>query len=183
MRHPIAAQLAAPETKEFCQKIVPGIQPVLLHNDPFPGAEEMDCFFNVERAIEQHGGKAVYGWAIWQMTGVYIEAEFHCIWENDAGDMLYITPYPYRMDSILFLPDYTRIYTGKQVDNIRQALVDDPDVIRWLYLARKRFEILNTGDLANQLGRIELPSKLAKEYSKVMDEIDRLNSRLTRRYS
>lgn len=44
MRHPIAAPLAAPETKEFCQKIVHGIQPVLLNNDPFPGAEEMDCF-------------------------------------------------------------------------------------------------------------------------------------------
>lgn len=182
MHHPIAAQLAATETIEFCQKIVPGVQPVLLNSDPFPGAEEMDCFFNVERAIEQHGGKAVYGWAIWQISGVYIEAEFHCIWENDEGEMLDITPYPYRMDSILFLPDHTRTYTGKQVDNIRKALVDDPDVIRWLYLARKRFEILNTGDLANQHGRIELPPKLAKEYRKVMDETDRLNSRLKRRY-
>ncbi|WP_407208096.1 hypothetical protein [Citrobacter freundii] len=94
-----------------------------------------------------------------------------------------ITPYPYHTDNILFLPDSKRIYKGQQVDNIRQALVNDPDVIRWLYLARKRFEILNTGDLANQHGRIELPPKLAKEYIKVMDETERLDSRLKRRYS
>ena len=97
--------------------------------------------------------------------------------------MLDFTPNPYNTDNIVFLPDSTRIYKGQQVDNIRQALVNDPDVIRWLYLAKKRFEILNTGDLSNQHGRIELPPKLAKEYGKVADEIRRLNSRLKRRYS
>ena len=82
----------------------------------------MDCFSNVEMVIEQNGGRAVYGWAIWQVPGVYIEAEFHCIWENDAGEMLDITPYPYRTENILFLPDSTRIYRGQQVDNIRQMV-------------------------------------------------------------
>ena len=46
----------------------------------------------------------------------------------------------------------------------------------------KRFENINTGSLANQHGRIELPPKLAKEYSKVMEEAERLDSRLKRRY-
>ena len=96
--------------------------------------------------------------------------------------MLDVTLYPYCMDNILFLPDSTKIYKGRQVDNIRQALVNDPDVTRWLYLARKRFGILNAGDLANQHGRIELPQKLAKEFSKVMEETERLCSRLKRRY-
>lgn len=183
MRHPIPAQLDAPETLNFCLQVVPDAHAVLINNEPFPGAEVMDCFPNVEMVIEKNGGKAVYGWAIWWVPGVYIEAEFHCIWENDAGEMLDITPYPYHTDNILFLPDSKRIYKGQQVDNIRQALVNAPDVIRWLYLARKRFEILNTGDLANQHGRIELPPKLAKEYIKVMDETERLDSRLKRRYS
>lgn len=48
----------------------------------------MDCFVNVEQAIAKSGGRAIYGWAIWQELGVYIEAEFHCVWENDAGEML-----------------------------------------------------------------------------------------------
>jgi hypothetical protein len=96
--------------------------------------------------------------------------------------MLDVTPYPYRMDNILFLPDSKNIYNGRQIDNIRQALVNDPDVTRWLYLARKHFEILNTGDLANQHGHIELAPKIAKEYSKIMEEIERLGSRLKRKY-
>lgn len=50
-----------------------------------------------------------------------------------------------------------------QTDSVRKPLVDDPDVIRWLYLARRRFEIVNTSDLAEHYGRIELPGKLAKE--------------------
>lgn len=183
MHHPIPAQLDTPETLNFCLQVVPDAHAVLIKNEPFSGAEVMDCFSNVEMVIEQNGGRAVYGWAIWQVPGVYIEAEFHCIWENDAGEMLDITPYTYRTENILFLPDSTRIYRGQQVDNIRQALVNDPDVIRWLYLARKRFEILNTGDLANQHGHIELPPKLAKEFSKVVDEIERLYSRLNLRYS
>ena len=47
MRRPIPAQLAAPETLEFCQKIVPEVHPLLLNSDPLPEAEEMDCFVDL----------------------------------------------------------------------------------------------------------------------------------------
>ncbi|CAH5472694.1 hypothetical protein WNJ68_03495 [Klebsiella grimontii] len=183
MRHPVPAQSDAPETLDLCQKIVPNVNPEWVKSDPFPGAEEKDCFINVERAIEKNGGRAVNGWTIWQVPGVFIEAEFHCVWEKESGVMLNVTPYPNRPDKILFLPDHTRVYTGKQLDNVRQPLVNDPDVIRWLYLARRRFEILNTGDLANQYGQIELPPKLSKEFDKIITETQRLYSRLQRRYS
>ncbi|WP_218965075.1 hypothetical protein, partial [Enterobacter cloacae] len=61
MRHPIPAQLAASETLEFSQKIVPNIHPVLLYSTPLPEAEEMVCFVNVEQAIAKSGGRAIYG--------------------------------------------------------------------------------------------------------------------------
>ena len=183
MHHPVPAHPDEPETRDLCQKIVPGVNPEWVNSAPFPGAEEKGCFINVERAIEKSGGRAVFGWTIWQVPGVFIEAEFHCVWEKESGSLLNVTPYPNRPDNILFLPDHTRVYTGKQLDNVRQALVNDPDVIRWLYLARRRFEIVNTGDLANQYGHIELPPKLAKEFDKNMAETDRLKTRLQRRYS
>lgn len=66
------------------------------------------------------------------------------------------------MDNILFLTDSTKIYKGQQIDNIRQALVNDPDVTRWLYPPENVFEILNTGNLANQHGHVELSPKLSK---------------------
>ncbi|ELY2665834.1 hypothetical protein [Cronobacter sakazakii] len=94
MHHPIPAQLATPETLEFCQKIVPNVHPVLLNSALFTEAEEMDCFVNVEQAIAKKGGRAFNGWVIWQVPGVYIQAEFYCIWENNAREMLDVTPYP-----------------------------------------------------------------------------------------
>lgn len=182
MRHPIPASLTAPETKKLCQQIAPDVNPIWVQSKPLPGASEKDCFLIVEDHIEHHGGKAVFGWVIWQVPGVFIEAEFHCIWRNSDGVMHDVTPYPYHFDNILFLPDNAHLYSGRQVDNVRQALVNDRDVIRWLYLASKRFEIMNTGDLADQYGEITLPPKLAKEYDKIMDEAQRLHTRLGRRY-
>jgi len=182
MHHPIPASSTAPDTQTFCQQVVPDVSPILVQSKPVPGAAEKDCFLIVEDHIGRHGGKAVLGWAIWQVPGVYIEAEFHCIWQNPDGVMHDVTPYPHHYDNILFLPDHTRTYSGRQVDNVRQALVKDRDVTRWLYLARRRFEIMNTGDLADQYGEITLPPKLAKEYNKIMDEAQRLNVRLGRRY-
>lgn len=41
MRHPIPAQLDAPETLNFCLQVVPDAHAVLINNEPFPGAEVM----------------------------------------------------------------------------------------------------------------------------------------------
>ncbi|WP_263064745.1 hypothetical protein [Dickeya dadantii] len=182
MRQIIPASPVVSHTQHFCQQILPDTKPIWVKSEPLPGAPEKDCFQIVSNHTEQHGGKEVIGWAIWEMPGVYIEAEFHCIWQDPAGGWHDLTPYPYHYDNILFLPDHTRFYSGRQVDNFRQALVDDREVCRWLHLAKRRFEIMNTGDLADQHGLIELPPKLAKEYEKIIDEVRKLNSRLERRY-
>lgn len=182
MHHPVPAQPETAETQSLCHSIVPDVNPVWVNCSPQPYAEEKDCFINVQQVIASNGGKAVFGWAIWLVPGVYIEAEFHCIWEDDAGNMRDVTPYPYRFEKILFLPDPKRLYSGRQIDSVRKPLVDDPDVIRWLYLARRQFEIVNTGDLAEQYGRIELPAKLAKEYARNAEETQKLTRRLDRRY-
>ncbi|EKN3347660.1 hypothetical protein O8E94_002982 [Yersinia ruckeri] len=182
MRHPIPASPTDPDTQKFCQQIVHDITPIWVQSEPQPGAPEKDCFLIVEDHIKHHGGKAVLGWVIWEVSGVFIEAEFHCIWQDPDGVMHDVTPYPYHLDNILFLPDHTRIYSGRQVDNIRHALIKDNDVIRYLYLAKKRFEIMNTGDLADQYGEITLPPRLTREYNKIVDETQRLHTRLNRRY-
>lgn len=94
----------------------------------------MDCFVNVEQAIAKKGCRAVYGWAVWQVPGNYIEAEFHYVWQIDAGEMMDVTQHPYRINNIRVLPDITSIYKGQQVDIVHQALVNVLDVIRWFYL-------------------------------------------------
>lgn len=132
--------------------------------------------------VAEHGGESVVGWAIWEVPGVYIEAEFHSVWRASDGALHDLTPRPTPLDSILFLPDPSRQYRGRQVDNVRQPLVEDRDVFRYLYLGKRIFELTNAGPLADQHGEISLPPKAAKEYWKVMDEFRKLQARLDRRY-
>lgn len=182
MRAPSVALATDSHVIKLCHQILPGGQPLLIPSSPLPGAPEKECFEIVASHVEQHGGEAVCGWAIWEVRGVYVEAEYHCVWKAPDGELRCLTPFPLAFDSILFLPDPSRPYQGRQVDNVREALVKDVDVYRLLYLSKRRFEITNKGDLADQHGEIRLPPKAAKEYWKVQDELSKLLSRLARRY-
>jgi len=182
MRAPNVAVATDSHVIKLCHQIVQGGQPSLIPSSPLPGAPEKECFEIVASHVERHGGEAVYGWAIWEVRGVYVEAEYHCVWKTPDGELRCLTPFPLAFDSILFLPDPTRPYQGRQVDNVREALANDVDVYRFLYLAKRMFEITNQGDLANQHGLIRLPPKAAKEYRKIEGELAKLMPRLDKRY-
>lgn len=94
-----------------------------------------------------------------ERPGVFIEAEFHAVWRSESGQCLDIVPRPLPFDSITFLPDPNRNYAGLQVDNVRKPLVKDNDLVRYLFLFKRRFAIMNTGDLAGQYGEIVLPTQ------------------------
>ncbi len=122
------------------------------------------------------------GWAIWEVPGVFIEAEFHAVWRNGAGELIDLTPRAIATERITFLPDPNRKYLGRQVDNVRKALVNDIDVTRYLRGASRTFHIKNAGDLANQHGTIELSTVAYLELRKVEKEMAKLYLRLCRRY-
>lgn len=182
MRTPRPASIELAHTKLFIRQIVPDSQPILIPYEPLAGKPLLECFSIVPEHIVSHGGKQLTGWAIWETPGLFIEAEFHAVWQDNEGRLHDLTPRPVPLGHILFLPDPGREYTGRQVDNIRRALVDDLDVIRFLHLFKRRFEILNKGDLADQYGEIELSPRAAKEYRKLEKEMAQLNLRLSRRY-
>lgn len=182
MRRPVPAPSAALHTVELCKRIVSSGLPVSVPHLPLAGKPQLECFQTVAEYVAGHGGESVIGWAIWEVPGVYIEAEFHSVWRTSDGVLHDLTPRPIPLDSILFLPDPDREYRGRQVDNVRQPLVHDRDVFRYLYLATRIFELTNAGPLADQHGEISLPPKAAKEYWKVMDEFGKLQARLDRRY-
>ena len=153
-----------------------------MPHEPLAGKPQLECFPTVAEHVAEHGGESVVGWAVWEVSGVFVEAEFHCVWKAPDGTLHDLTPRPIPLESILFLPDPTRQYRGRQVDNVRQPLVDDRDVYRYLYLVKRVFELTNAGPLAEQHGEISLPPKAAKEYWKVMGELAKLQARLDRRY-
>ncbi len=144
------AILDALHTQLFCRELVPVETPIIVACRPIPNQPENECFPIVEDYVAANGGKRVIGWSIWERPGVFIEAEFHAVWRSESGQHLDIAPRPIPFTSITFLPDPERNYDGFQVDNIRKPLVKDNDLVRYLFLFKRRFEIVNTGDLGTR---------------------------------
>lgn len=167
---------------DFCRHVAQDQIPIVIPHKPLPGKPQNECFSIIPEQVIAEGGKQLTGWAIWETSGLYIEAEFHTVWQDPQGNLIDLTPRPYHFETILFLPDPRREYRGRQVNNIRRPLVDDLDVTRFLHLATRRFEILNKGDLAEQHGELALPPRVLRDYRKVEKEVMQLQHRLIRRY-
>jgi hypothetical protein len=111
--------------QEFCKEIDSLKEPIFVTVQPEPWCNVNECFNNVKNHIQRCGGSIQYGWIIWEIPNIFLEAEFHAVWVNPSGHYIDITP---KLDSekiILFLPDSMRLYEDKLIDNIRKPLVDN----------------------------------------------------------
>lgn len=136
--------------KKLCEELSHGTQPVFLEITPVANAQPKDCFPVVERQIAQHGGSICYGWQIWEWPSVFIEAEFHAVWRDNEGVLHDITPKDIPLERILFLEDPVRRYEGKQVNNVRRAISERPEVQEFIDASDADFEFMNRGERANQ---------------------------------
>lgn len=176
------ADISAPHVIAFCREIEPRAEPIQTLYRPAPGAPERECFPIVQQHANTHGGELVTGWAIWEWPGVFIEAEFHGVWRSPEGLCIDLTPRRAPYERTTFLPAQGKTFNARQVDNIRRALVQDPDVKRYLFLHSQVFNLLNAGDLANQIGQVMVPRKTARRLEVIQRDIARLDMRLKRRY-
>jgi len=143
----------------FCRKVCIGSKSMYVIVEPLPNKPVNECFSIVPEHVASHRGKQKFGWAIYHWPRVFIEAEFHCVWERPDGVLIDITPKAFHFDKILFLPDPHRHYEGFQVDNIRKAISNDPLVKSFIDLAAERFREMNKGDLAYQHGDINISER------------------------
>jgi hypothetical protein len=155
----------------LCSQITTGTPYyVPLHPDSL--AEAQQCFQNVASKIERHGGTRTVGWRIWERPGLYIEAEFHAIWQPPEGEPIDITPLHDGEASILFLPDKTRLYKGRQRDNIRLAMADSLPLQNIFAAKEQQFRILNRGARARiAAGAIALRGVELAEYERTEQRI------------
>ena len=122
----------------FCSAIS-NYNPSFIECKPLLDKPIGECFFIIPKHIRKYGGKQHFGWAIWEWPCVILEAEFHCIWEDNEGRVFDIVPRMINFSSILFVADTKRQYNGITVENIRQSLTDDPDVLRGIELSHRIF--------------------------------------------
>lgn len=149
-------KLIKPYVVTFARQVVSSaeVSAFYVWSSPAKGAPQNECFSVVDACVAKNGGRRVIGWAIWERPKVYIEAEFHAVWQMPSGEILDISPRPLPIPRILFIDDRNRKHTGFQVDNIRKPLVKDKDVHEFLALRSEYFRLTNEGDKKHQFGEI-----------------------------
>lgn len=172
--HPVTPASIEGVVNALCSSLSSGTVPFHVDVRPQPNAAANECFPTVENQVSAHGGEAVIGWSIWELPGVFVEAEFHCIWRSPEGECIDLTPKPKPISRILFLPDPARRYEGRQVDNVRRATHRSPTVPLWFSALSAEFELLNRGNRALQHGEIELTKPEQAEYARIRRAINQL---------
>ncbi|OSI10059.1 hypothetical protein [Neisseria zoodegmatis] len=142
---------------------------VILEN----GAEANECFHNVLKHIEKHGGEMALGWAIWELPTLYVEAEFHAVWEKN-GQYINITPKNEVQRRILFVPDDKLIYEGNQKNNIRQLYRPNPLLEEFFGMCDEKFNLLNANGRQDQYGEIELFGKEEAQMKQITNKLMQL---------
>lgn len=160
--------------RELIDQLVPGGDPKYVTVEPIDGAPPDECFYIVKATVAENGGEALFGWSLWELPGMFIEAEFHAVWERPDGTLLDISPKKDRSSNVLFLHDPIRTYEGKKVNNIRRLVVNDPILAAYLETFDLEFDLMNRGDRIGQHGEVKLVGREAAEY----DEIQRRRAQL-----
>lgn len=147
-------------------------------------ARENECYPNVrERLKNLLEGKMQLGWAVWQHSNLFVEAEPHAILDPGNGQpWIDCTPHmmPDRSSAreILFIPDYERTYnfnTTDVLDNVRVPLMDDPRLKKALDLFAQRTALLNT---IPGIGHVSVPIKFARKIAAINLEASSLLTEL-----
>ncbi len=138
----------------FCEIICPGEKPCHVAVIPDKDSVMLRCFQNVAAKVARDGGSLILGWDISWMPKIYLEAQFHAVWESPSGGFFDVTPpaVPPQLappqSRILFLIDRRRTYNGQIVPPHRLALGDKTLVERYLVLSDCTSEVLASLQLA-----------------------------------
>lgn len=172
----------SPSVRCLCERLVPGGIPSVLKVEIPPSSIPNDCTANVERVIGAHGGGVQLGWQLWEtLPGVMIEAEFHAVWIDLDGDLRDVTPKAIPgITHVVFLSDPDLRYEGRQIDNVRVALLDDRLIEEFIETAERYCEATNRGELADFHG--DLTPHLTPEITALAQERLKLEIAIRQKY-
>jgi hypothetical protein len=112
------------------------------------GDRDRDCYVNVQNRVNQDGGRMQLGWAVWQHSHLFIEAEPHAVLDPGNGQpWIDCTPHEGSPQEILFIPNDDATYdfnTTELPDNVRVALIDDPRLSKALKLYSEKNALMNS---------------------------------------
>jgi hypothetical protein len=116
---------------------------------------------------------------LWEtLPGVMIEAEFHAVWIDAAGNRRDVTPKESGAKHIWFLPDPKLVYDVGRSHNVRVALRGRSPRPRVHRVRRKFYEATNRGALADFHGDL----KLTPEMRRLMERRLQLQLQIQQKY-
>ena len=142
-----------------------------------PGDRDRNCYVNVRDRINRDGGGMQLGWAVWQHSQLFIEAEPHAVLDPGNGQPWidctpHVMPDGDAVEEILFIPDDNATYdfnTTELLDNVRVPLIDDPRLSKALKLYSEKIALMNSvpgidvplpQDVAGKVFKIEVDAAL-----------------------
>lgn len=105
MDAPIVPKRLTGKMVEFCETIGKPGAAVYIPFYPEDGIKIYDCMGAVKQKIMRDGGRACYGWVIWQWANMILEAVAYIMWKGDDGRLIDVTPEKGDYESVLFIPD------------------------------------------------------------------------------
>ena len=141
--------------------------PIYVDVVPEPEATINDCFPLVAARVEENGGKSILGWSIWEWPTLFVEAEFHSVWENPAHSLIDIAPKSVSIARVLFLPDPASRYEGRQVMNARRPISKHRAVMEFISACEAEYEFLNRGERTYRHGELHFENEEAREFEKI----------------
>ena len=163
-QNPVTPAEVSGELDSLCTALAPNVVPIYVDVRPIHNAPANECFSLVDSAVQREGGSSLLGWALWELPGVFVEAEFHAVWASPTGELIDVAPKNRPVSRVLFLPGKDLVYSGRQVNNVRRTLSLDPCITEYFATFDAEHELMNRGDRVDQHGEIELVDSEADEY-------------------
>jgi hypothetical protein len=135
--------------KKLLAKVGSKEEPITIKCVPEQGAELNDCFPLVETKVVEYGGESILGWHV-RESRLLVEAIFHAVWKTADGELIDISPKPVPENEIIFVPDSSAVYEGKQVDNIRINITGNRLVDDLIEICEASYRLQNKGKRAFQ---------------------------------
>jgi hypothetical protein len=133
------------EIFKLCKELDNTEEPIFVKVNLEQDAKRAECTKNVHNKIRRDGGRIQFGWAIWELSNIMIEAIYHALWISPQGEPIDITPQKHiSPDHILFLADSKDKYNYgsgfQRRDNVRKPLSDSPEVAEFIEICEEIFE-------------------------------------------
>ena len=106
--------------------------PAFIDVRPRSDSEFDDCPEDVRRQIEEFGGRAVAGWAVWERSDAFLFTQFHMVWEAPSGVLFDISSKVDGETRVLFVTDSNLHYSGTRLRGTYLPLTDDPVVTDYI---------------------------------------------------